>query len=380
MKNIIHIILLLAGISLFWSCQEDEKVVLQQPESFVLNLPKYASAIYDLKNTESIEFTTSQPDYGFTAAAIYSVQVSLNPDFSNPVTLPGSYTTARFAINAADLALALVEMHEVTDENEYPTDPHPLYVRLVSRLNEKGAGEVFSNVITLPQVKGYFALDPMVMPENMYIIGNVAGNWSWDGATAMIPVWGTPGKFWAMQYLGQTGDGANAEIKFNYAKAWDGNEFGFGQATINGSGTADPGASDAGGNIGIGNPGWYIVVVTTTINEREYEFAVDFYPPHVYLQGNVAGGNWGTTDEAYRFAVPDLSLGADAAFVSPPFTNTGEIRASIQLPGHEWWHTEFLVFDGVFVPRGAGDDQDRVTGNAGQRLYINFTTYTGKIE
>ena len=29
----------------------------------------------------------------------------------------------------------------------------------------------------------------------------------------MIPVWGTPGKFWAMQYLGQTGDGDNAEIK-----------------------------------------------------------------------------------------------------------------------------------------------------------------------
>ncbi len=380
MKNIIHIILLLAGISLFWSCQEDEKVVLQQPESFMLNVPKYASGIYDLKNTESIEFTTSQPDYGFTAAAIYSVQVSLNSDFSNPVTLPGSYNTARFAINAADLALALVGMHGVTDESAYPTEPHPLYVRLSAKLNEKGAGEVYSNVITLPQVKGYFALDPMVMPEEMFIIGNVAGNWSWDGATEMIPVWGSPGKFWAMQYLGQTGDGANAEIKFNYAKAWDGNEFGFGQATINGNGTADPGASDAGGNIGIGNPGWYIVVVTTTINGRAYEFAVDFFPPYVYLQGNVAGGNWATTDEQYRFAVPDLSLGADAYFVSPPFTNTGEVRASIQLPGHEWWHTEFLVFDGVFVPRGAGDDQERITGNAGQQLYINFTARTGKIE
>jgi len=379
MKNIIHTILLLAGISLFWSCQEDEKVVLQQPESFVLNVPKYASGIYDLKNTETIEFTTSQPDYGFTAAAIYSVQVSLTSDFSNPVTLPGTYTTAKFAINAADLALALVGMHGVTDESEYPADPHPLYVRLSSRLNEKGAGEVFSNVITL-QVKGYFALDPMVMPEEMYIIGNVAGNWNWDNATEMIPVWGSPGKFWAMQYLGQTGDGNNAEIKFNYAKAWDGNEIGFGQATINANGTADPRAGDSGGNIGIGNPGWYIVVVTTTINGREYEFAVDFYPPHVYLQGEVAAGNWGTTDEAYRFAVPDLSLGADAPFVSPPFTNTGEVRASIQLPGHEWWHTEFLVFDGVFVPRGAGDDQERVSGNAGQRLYINFTTYTGKIE
>ncbi len=380
MKNIIHILAILAGITLFWSCQEDEKVVLQQPESFVLNTPKYASAIYDLKNTESIEFTTSQPNYGFTAAAIYSVQVALTSDFANPVTLPGSYTTAKFAINAADLALALVGMHGVTLEEDYPTNPHPLYVRLISKLNAKNVGEVFSNVITLPQVKGYFALDPMVMPEEMFIIGNVAGNWSWDGATAMIPIWGSPGKFWAMQYLGQTGDGGNAEIKFNFAKAWDGNEFGFGQATVNANGTADPGASDSGGNIGIGNPGWYIVVVTTAINGRDYEFAVDFYPPHVHLQGNVAGGNWGTTDEAYRFTVPALTLGADASFVSPPFTNTGEVRASIQLPGHEWWHTEFLVFDGVFVPRGAGDDQERVTGNAGQKLYINFTTNSGKIE
>ena len=346
----------------------------------MLNTPKYASAIYDLKNTESIEFTTSQPDYGFTAAAIYSVQVALTSDFANPVTLPGSYTTAKFAINAADLALALVGMHGVTLEEDYPTDPHPLYVRLISKLNAKNAGEVFSNVITLPQVKGYFALDPMVMPEEMFIIGNVAGNWSWDGATEMIPIWGSPGKFWAMQYLGQTGDGANAEIKFNFAKAWDGNEFGFGQATVNANGTADPGASDSGGNIGVGNPGWYIVVVTTAINGRDYEFAVDFYPPHVHLQGNVAGGNWGTTDEAYRFTVPALTLGADAAFVSPPFTNTGEVRASIQLPGHEWWHTEFIVLDGVFAPRGAGDDQERVTGNAGQKLHINFTTNTGKVE
>lgn len=380
MKNIIHILAILAGITLFWSCQEDEKVVLQQPESFVLNTPKYASAIYDLKNTESIEFTTSQPDYGFTAAAIYSVQVALTSDFANPVTLPGSYTTAKFAINAADLALALVGMHGVTLEEDYPTDPHPLYVRLISKLNAKNAGEVFSNVITLPQVKGYFALDPMVMPEEMFIIGNVAGNWSWDGATEMIPIWGSPGKFWAMQYLGQTGDGANAEIKFNFAKAWDGNEFGYGQATVNANGTADPGASDSGGNIGVGNPGWYIVVVTTAINGRDYEFAVDFYPPHVHLQGNVAGGNWGTTDEAYRFTVPALTLGADASFVSPPFTNTGEVRASIQLPGHEWWHTEFIVLDGVFAPRGAGDDQERVTGNAGQKLHINFTTNTGKVE
>ena len=191
---------------------------------------------------------------------------------------------------------------------------------------------------------------------------------------------GISGKFWAMQYLGQDGEGNNAQIKFNYAKAWDGNELGFGEVTLNENGEADPGASDSDGNIGIENPGWYIVVVTTIINGRDYEFAVDFFPPHVHLQGETASGNWGNTDPAYRFDVPDLSLGADASFVSPPFTNSDEIRASIQLPGHEWWQTEFLVFDGVFIPRGAGDDQDRVKGEAGQKLHINFTKRTGKIE
>lgn len=380
MKKIFNITILLACFGFFWACQEDEKIVLQQPESFVLNIPKYASGIYDLQNTETIEFTTSQPDYGFTAAATYGVEVSLTPDFANPVILPGSYTSARFSINAADLALALVGMHGVTEESDYPTDPHPLYVRLSSVLNDKGDGKVYSNVITLPQVKGYFALDPMVMPENMYLIGNVAGNWDWNAATTMIPVYGSPGKFWAMQYLGQNDEGLNAEIKFNFNKAWDGNEFGYGNVTISAASAELAGTSESGGNIAVGNPGWYIVVVTTTINGRSYEYAVDFYPPDVYLQGQVAAGNWGTTDAAYRFAVPDLSLGADAEFVSPGFANTGEIRASIQLPGHEWWHTEFLVFDGVFVPRGAGGDQERVNGNAGQKLYINFTTYEGRIQ
>ena len=218
MKKIYNIIILITLFGFFWSCQDDDKVVLQQPTSFVLNTPKYVSGIYDLKNTESIEFTTSQPDYGFTAAAIYRVEVSLSQDFNDYVTLSGSHNTAKFTIDAADLALTLVGMHGVTEEAEYPADPHPLYVRLSSRLNEKDAGKVYSNVITLPQVKGFFALDPVLMPENMYIIENVAGNWNWDNATVMIPVWGTPGKFWAVQYLGQTGDGDNAEIKFNVEK------------------------------------------------------------------------------------------------------------------------------------------------------------------
>lgn len=380
MKNILSLIILLASIGFFYACEDNDKIVLQEPGSFVLNTPKYASGIYDLQHTETIEFTTSQPDYGFTAATLYTVEISLSQNFAEYATLAGSYSTAKFDISAQDVAVALVALHEVEEESNYPVDPHPLYVRLSATISGSKVSPVYSNVITLPQVLGYFALEAMTMPEEMYIIGNVAGNWDWNSSTEMIPVWGSPGKFWAMQYLGQTGDGGNAEIKFNYAKEWNGTEFGYGGATINESAAALAGTSDADGNIKIGNPGWYIVVVTTIIEGREYSFSVDFLPPHVHLQGDVNGGNWGTTDVAYRFSIPDLSLGADAAFVSPAFINEGEIRASIQLPGHEWWHTEFIVFNDEFAPRGAGDDQDRVRGNAGQRLSINFTKKTGKIE
>jgi hypothetical protein len=39
-----------------------------------------------------------------------------------------------------------------------------------------------------------------------------------------------------------------------------------------------------------------------------------------------------------------------------------------------------MVFDGKIVYRGAGDDQERVAGAAGQKLYLNFGNETGEIK
>ena len=98
MKKIYSIAILIASLIFLWSCQEDEKIVMQQPDSFVLNVPKYASGIYDLQNMETIELSTSQPDYGFTGAPTYSVEVSLSSDFSDYVTLPTQSSLAKFNI------------------------------------------------------------------------------------------------------------------------------------------------------------------------------------------------------------------------------------------------------------------------------------------
>ena len=176
-----------------------------------------------------------------------------------------------------------------------------------------------------------------------------------------------------MQYLGQTdgNEGDNAQIKFNYAKAWNGNELGHGQVTFGDESVTLAAPSDEGGNIKIGNPGWYIVVVTTSLDGRDYKFQVDFLKPEAYIKGQIIGDKWDNLPE-FMFEVPDLSLGADADIISPAFTNDGEIRANIQLPGQEWWLTEFLVFNGLFVPRGTGGEQVRIQWHAGMRLYINL--------
>lgn len=381
MKKIFNIILVVACLPFFWACEtERDNPVALTPDSFVLNTPKYVSGVYDLQNTESIELTTTQPDYGFTAATTYRVQIATQKSFENFVELPTHFNSAKMDVSAKEIALALVELLGATDEADFPKDAFPVYVRLSAELSD-GSHKVLSNIVELPRVKSYFALDPMVMPENMYLIGNIT-DWSRDTATEMVPVWGSEGKFWAVQYLGKSGDD-NAQFKFNTTKEWNGTEFGFNQATVSQESItlAELSANDD-GNFIVGKPGWYIVVVTTTINGRDYEYAIDLFEPQVYLVGDVIGGVWGAGD-TNLFTVPDISLGADAEFVSPTFTGAstdGGVRASIVLPGHEWWHTEFMVFGNELIYRGNGDDQERVAGSPGQKLHINFTKKTGKLE
>jgi len=389
MRKKYNIIVLLACLTSFWACDNGEHPTASTPGSFVLNTPAYVSGVYDLKNTETILLTTSQPDYGFTAATTYRVQVATDKSFNDFAILSTSFTTARMEVSATEMAVALVNLLGVTDEADFPTDPFPVYIRLSAELSLDGSRQVLSNIITLPAVKSYFALPPMVMPDNIYLTGNIAGNWDWSSATSMVPVNGTDGKFWCMQYLGKTGDGENAEIKFNTARAWDGNDFGT-TADIDDDSKTLANISDDGGNIAIGNPGWYIVMITTEISGRDYIYHVQFLPPNVYLFGKAAGlgsdgnGIWVASD-AQLFTVPDISLGADANFVSPAFIgdaagdNDGGVRACVTIVS-DWWRTEFMVFGTDLIYRGAGGDQARVPGSVGQKLYINFTKGTGKIE
>ncbi|MDE7127197.1 MAG: SusE domain-containing protein, partial [Bacteroidales bacterium] len=171
---------LMAGSLAFPACEkQDNSPVMQEPTVFVLNTPAYVNTTYDLENSTSLELTCSQPDYGFTAAVTYQVEVSLTDDWTDPETtyavLGTTYNTARINVDAADLAASLTALSG-KDESEFPFITE-VYVRLRASLTVSGKGEIVSNVVVLPNVRVHYALPPVNAPEEMFINGQCNG---WD--------------------------------------------------------------------------------------------------------------------------------------------------------------------------------------------------------
>lgn len=378
MKKLSIYSMLLAGLMAFASCEadRDSNPVLQEPTEFVLNTPAYVNSVYDLSSSKSIELTCSQPNFGYTAPTIYGVEVSLTQDFANSITLDTKYTTAKMAVDASEMALAFTNLWvaEGKLEEDFPMTSE-FYVRVVAQLSSASGtiASITSNVVKLPTVRSEFALPPVKLPTELYLIGGFC-DWAWASAPAMVPtVDGTTGTFWRMVYLP-----ANSGFKFNTATAWDGGEKGFAQVTVKDN--AGAGTKDDGGNIGVTNGGWYLVVVRSEVNGRDIAYTVEMNKPEVWLIGGcVTDGKWDELLEGWMFSVPET---ADGYFVSPAFAQDAAEgpRAYVKIDGYDWWKSEFMVFDKKLTYRGAGGDLERISTKAGQKMYLNFTNDTGKIE
>lgn len=342
----------------------------------MLNTPAYVNTTYDLANSKSVELTCSQPDFGYTAPTIYSVETSLTKDFKESIKLDTKYTTAKMAVDASEMALAVTNMAVAQGklETDFPLTTS-LYVRVIAELSSatETISSITSNVVEFPSVRTEFALPPVKLPTKLYLIGEFC-SWDWGKAADMIPCHdGTTGTFWRMVYLPEGG------IKFNTATAWDKNEIGYaGCKTVDNYGA---GVSDSDGNIGIAKAGWYLVVIRSAVNGRNIEYTIEFNEPAVWLIGGVIkdGGDWTECLDGWKFTIPAK---ADESFVSPAFAADAAEgpRAYVKIDGFDWWKSEFMVFGEKLTYRAAGGDLDRVTSKTGQKLYLNFTNGTGKIE
>ena len=377
MKKISILAFLFAGMLSFSSCESDRdsNPVLQEPTEFVLNTPAYVNSYYELAKSKTIELTCSQPNFGYTAPAVYAVQVSLDPSFENFIQLDTKYSTAKMNVDASEMAVALTNLAvaEGKTEADFPLKGH-INIRLVAELNSatETVSSITSNIISIP-VMVEFALPPVLLPETVYVVGNHNG-WNWGNSLPATLVWGTDNMWWRMTYL----DGG---WKFNSATEWNGSEVGYdGVADIIDNANANITRSDD-GNIVTNNPGWYLLVFTAEVVGRDVKYKVSINEPEVWMIGDVTGVSWQDRAEGWRLEVPAT---ADGEFVSPAFaaaaTADNGVRVYCPIEGHDPWHSEFMVFDGNIKYRGTGGDQDRVTAAAGQKLYLNFSKDKGEIK
>ena len=384
-KYIKSTLLMLLSICLFTACSDDNdsNPILVAPTTFVLNTPSIANSNVDLAHSSAIVLTCTQPDYGFPASTIYSVAVATKADMSDAVTLSTNSTTARIELDAQEIAAALtnIKVEGGATEADFPMNI-PVYFQAEAVINTTmgtavETSRIKSNVVCLNTVELEFSLPPVLLPENIYLIGKFC-EWNWDKCVAMAPVYGTDDTFWHLVYI--DGEG----IKFNTNKAWDNGEVGFAGITINEASELGDEIIDGGGNIASSNPGWYLMIVKAVLNGREITYDVTFNKPNVYLMGTITqAGDFSEEEPWALFTVPAT---ADGEFVSPAFANDvsgdGGARAYAKLPGVDWWKSEFIVgLSGDKISyRGKGGDQKRVDGKAGQKMYLNFSTDTGKIE
>lgn len=384
MKNIIKSALLVVmSLFLMTACSDDNdsNPSIQTPTEFKLNTPALENTPIDLANSSKIILTCSQPNYGYTASVQYTVQVATDENMTDAVELSETSNSAKVEIDAASLASTLTNIYvqKGKTEADFPMDVKA-YFRLKANIvtsngNVVEGTEILSNVVSLNNIHLLFSLPPVNLPSNVYVVGNFC-DWKWDNCFDMVQVYGTDNTFWRLVYIDDSG------IKLNSAAAWNGSEVGYAGITVSGDCKDD--IIDNGGNIASKNPGWYLVIVTTSVVNREIHYDVQFNKPTIWLIGPAAGStDYAEEAEGWSFTVPTTK---DGDFVSPAFAGSvpggdGDgVRMYVKVPGHDWWHSEFVVLSDKIEYRATGGDQARVAGSAGQKVYLNFSKGTGEIK
>lgn len=384
MKNIIKSALLVVmSLTLMTACSDDNdsNPSIQTPTEFKLNTPALVNTPIDLANSSKIMLTCSQPNYGYTASVQYTVQVATDENMTDAVELSETSNSAKVAIDAASLASTLTNIYvqKGKTEADFPMDVKA-YFRLKANIvtsngNVVEGTEILSNVVSLNNIHLLFSLPPVNLPSHVYTVGNFC-DWKWDNCFDMVQVYGTDNTFWRLVYIDDSG------IKLNSAAAWNGSEVGYAGITVSGDCKDD--IIDNGGNIASKNPGWYLVIVTTSVVNREIHYDVQFNKPTIWLIGPAAGStDYAEETEGWSFTVPTTK---DGDFVSPAFAGSvpggdGDgVRMYVKVPGHDWWHSEFVVLSDKIEYRATGGDQARVAGSAGQKVYLNFAKGTGEIK
>lgn len=404
MKKISIWATLLVGALFVTACdadRDDNPVIdlTKTQEPITLNTPLFANGTYDLENTDSVLLTCTAPNYGFPATVTYVVQLSLNDDMTKPNELATTFSNNRMVVPAKELAIAttkqMMDKQNLKQEN-FPVEA-PVYIRIHAFIDGVEGSEAFSNIVKLNKVKTKFALPDVKVPEQFYVNGRFTGN-NWDNAVPTQPVHSATDTHWRICWIDKDGvEISPAKGPANWADDYI--------TTTYSSKTAGF-AVDENGKVTAEQEGWYTMIIDGICDndKRTMKMEFSFQPAEVWLIGssivNPDAGIYGKDDPAngivancwkekelrdnftqyVKFETPTDMKGE---FVSPALTSPvdgdGGTRAYVKIKTHDWWKSEFFVFNKKIVYRGAGADQERVNGSVGQKVHLNFSDDTGDL-
>lgn len=383
MKKIFYTLLLAAAtLGITTSCSEDRDsnpVLNTQGLTLSLNTPGVSmSNTYDLKYSDYVVLTTSQPNYGYTAPTTYKVSVSL--DKENWTVLPSTYSSATMTVPAGEINQAILDIVGAENTNLL-AEPQEVYIKALATLTGSELGYVESDIVTLTSVLAYVPKVELALPSTMYIVGGFPASDGWSKFVPLHFAYSQEGFSYGIVYFNE-GD----EFKINPDDGWKGNDKGFGQVTIgakNDAGVVNGGDSET-SNMKATKAGWYTIVVKNKIAGSAVSYELQTMEAKVYLFGATSPGadQW-SFDEGALFT---MSGSAAEPCVSPALAGNGELRVAVDC-GIDWWKTEFTIKnDGTLYYRDcdipsnwAADLGDAYSfqGLAGTNVYLDFTNGKG---
>ena len=384
MKNIYNSLLFLAVavVPFLTSCEDDNdsNPTLSIPSSFVLNTPGMAASnVYDLPNG-TVNLTTTQPNYGgWPAAVIYAVQVSLTGEEGTWSELGTTSSSTQIKANGDEINTAVLTAYRAANNDETPEGDLPIWLRLRAYLsnNTNNLGECFSNAIQI-KVRAYEPPVELTLPTSIYVCGNSIAD-AWKTWKPVPLIWTKEGQFYTMIYNNADG------FKWgNKPQDW------FGYDMIDEFDNQVDGleiSSDGDGNIVFSKAGWYVLKFVTAIEGKKVKYTLTVAPGKAYAIGAaVDNGSW----SGVEMTPPETK---DGDWTFSDFTGTGEMRAYIEVPGVDWWQTEFTILNGNgdLVWRDAEHNSNSnwkddvgeeysVSVGPGSTIKVNFDRNTGVVE
>ncbi|WP_251623515.1 SusE domain-containing protein [Odoribacter lunatus] len=223
-KIFVSALLLISSMCIFTACDDDRdsNPTIQEPETFVLNTPAYAASEIDLASSKKINFTCSQPEFGYTAAVTYQLQLSLSNSFTLSVdeaeeeevpdyaVVDETYTSCIIACDASLFSKAVMQLGQ-WEEDDVPA-LQPITVRLVANVDKYS---VASNTVDMNVIPYYVELKD-ALPQLWFFVGN-GGVGNWDNSTDILIPMSLVKDF---AYDKKTGEG-----EFTYTGYFDADQF-----------------------------------------------------------------------------------------------------------------------------------------------------------